>query len=237
MHEKSDRMTSDVYDNTYIIVPAKDEERFVKGLVQSIVDVGFKNIVLVNDNSKDRTVQLATEVYRDIVILDHIVNLGAGAATQTGIDYALSQGADVICTIDADHQHNPNDLVPLIECLKEKEVDLVIGSRFMKRNKIPVSRIFFNIVGNIINFFMTGLVITDSQSGLKAMSRRFAESLTITFNGFEFCIEIIKNAQITRSDVYEYPIDVRYSKETMDKGQSIFSGFQMLGKLFNPYRR
>ena len=220
----------------YIVIPAKDEERFIRGLIQKLVSLEYKNIVLVNDNSSDQTKMIAQEAYPDIIVIDHIINLGAGGATQTGIDYALSRGAQVICTIDADHQHNPEDLKPLIECLHEKDVDLVIGSRFMKKNEIPISRIFFNFIANIINFFVTGIVISDSQSGLKVMSRRFAESLTITYNGFEFCIEIIKNAQINKSKVYEYPIDVRYTKETMDKGQNIYSGFEMLGKLFNPFR-
>lgn len=222
-------------EDVYIVIPAMNEERFIEGLLQSLVELNFQNLIVVNDNSSDSTASIANK-FEETIVLNHIINLGAGGATQTGIDYALSRGAKIVCTIDADHQHNPNDLIPLIECLETKNVDLVIGSRFMKKNKIPVTRIFFNFVGNIINFFMTGLVITDSQSGLKVMSRRFAESLTISFNGFEFCIEIIKNAQITKSKIYEYPIDVKYTKETMDKGQNIFSGFNMLAKLFNPFR-
>jgi len=224
------------YDNTFIVIPAKDEERFIRGLIEKLVSLGFYNIVLVNDCSRDRTKSIAIATYPDITIIDHIINLGPGGATQTGIDYALTRGAELICTIDADHQHNPVDLIALIDCIEERDVDLVIGSRFKKKNNIPVSRMFFNFVGNIINFFVTGLVITDSQSGLKVMSRRFAESLTITFNGFEFCIEIIKNAQINKSKIYEYPIDVKYTKETMDKGQSMNSGFEMLARLFNPFR-
>ena len=124
----------------------------------------------------------------------------------------------------------------MIECIEAKGVDLVIGSRFLKKNSIPFTRVFFNIFGNIINFFVTGLVITDSQSGMKVMSRRFAEDLTITYNGYEFCIEIIKNAKINKNSIYEYPIDVSYSKESMEKGQNIYTGFEMLGKLFNPFK-
>lgn len=222
-------------EQIFIVIPAMNEERFIEGLLTSLVSIGFSNLIVVNDNSSDKTAEIASK-FDDVTVLNHIINLGAGGATQTGIDYAISRGAEVICTIDADHQHNPNDLFPLIQCLEEKDVDLVIGSRFMKKNKIPVTRLFFNFIGNVINFFVTGLVISDSQSGLKVMSRRFAENLTITYNGFEFCIEIIKNAQITKAKVYEYPIDVTYSKETMEKGQNIYSGFEMLVKLFNPFR-
>lgn len=223
-------------ENIYIVIPAKDEERFIKHVIDKTLSIGFKNIVVVNDNSSDSTKEIVSSYKGDVVILDHLINLGAGAATKTGIEYAVAKGAKYIATMDADFQHNPQDLIPLIECIEVKNVDLVIGSRFLKKNSIPISRVFFNILGNVINFFITGLVITDSQSGMKVMSRRFAENLTITYNGYEFCIEIIKNAKINRSSVYEYPIDVSYSKETMEKGQNIFTGFSMIGKLFNPFK-
>ncbi|NNE27079.1 MAG: glycosyltransferase family 2 protein [Saprospiraceae bacterium] len=223
-------------EKVFVVIPAKDEAKFISHVVKRTLQVGFKNIVVVNDSSTDDTKALAKSIDESIVVLDHIINLGAGAATKTGIDYAVARGAHLVATIDADYQHNPNDLIPLIQAIEAKEVDLVIGSRFLKKNKIPVSRIFFNFLGNIVNFFITGLVITDSQSGMKVMSRRFAENLTITYNGYEFCIEIIKNAKINRNSVYEYPIDVRYSKETMQKGQNIYTGFNMLGKFLNPFK-
>ena len=226
---------TDVND-IYVVVPAKDEERFIGPLLESIVSLGFKNVIVVNDESTDSTKNIAKSISEDIVVLDHIINLGAGASTQTGIKYAVSRGAQVVATIDADHQHNPEDLIPLISALEQKNMDLVIGSRFLKKNNIPFTRILFNFAGNVINYFITGLVISDSQSGMKVMSRRFAKDLTITYNGFEFCIEIIKNAKIKKSNVYEYPIDVKYTKETMEKGQNIFTGFEMLGKFMNPFK-
>lgn len=224
------------FSDIFIVIPAKDEERFIKPVIETTLALGFQNVILVNDNSSDNTKKIALSYGKNIKVLDHMINLGAGGATKTGIDYALTQGAKYIATIDADFQHNPKDLIPLIKCIENKKVDLVIGSRFLKKNGVPLTRMVFNFLGNIVNFFVTGLVISDSQSGMKVMSRRFAENLEITFNGYEFCIEIIKNAKINKSNVYEYPIDVMYSKETMKKGQNIYTGFEMVGKLFNPFR-
>lgn len=224
--------TSDIF----IVIPAKDEARFIGGVIEGILKLGLSNIIVVNDNSSDDTKKIALSHGESIVVLDHVINMGAGAATKTGIDFALSKGAKYIATIDADLQHNPSDLIPLIKRIEQKDVDLVIGSRFLKTNTIPISRIAFNIVGNIINFFVTGLVISDSQSGMKIMSRRFAENLTISYNGYEFCIEIIKNAKINKSNIVEIPIDVSYSKETLEKGQNLMTGFGMIGKLLNPFR-
>lgn len=223
-------------DDIYVVIPAKDEEKLIRPVLERLIALGFTNIIVVNDNSNDLTKLIAQSYGDKIKVLDHVINLGAGAATKTGIDYALSRGAQYIATIDADFQHNPKDLIPLIKCIKSQDVDLVIGSRFLKKNSIPVSRVILNFIGNIVSYFVTGLVITDSQSGMKVMSRRFAENLEITFNGYEFCIEIIKNASINKSSIYEYPIDVLYTEDTMRKGQSISSGFDMAGKLFNPFR-
>jgi len=223
-------------DDIYIVIPAKDEERFIEEVIQSILDQGFQKIVIVNDNSTDSTREIIESFDHDIYILDHSINLGAGAATQTGIQFAVEQGAKIIATLDADTQHNPADLIPMIKCMETKDMDLVIGSRFLKKNDIPITRLAFNFVGNIVNYFITGLVVSDSQSGMKVMSRRFAEDLSITYNGFEFCIEIIKNAKIKKSNVFEYPIDVKYTKETMEKGQNIFTGFNMLGRFLNPFK-
>lgn len=222
-------------DEIFIVIPAKDEDRFIGKVLNITRGLGFKNIIVVNDNSSDKTVEISKS-FSEVTVLDHLINLGAGAATKTGIDYAVSCGAKYIATIDADFQHNPKDLIPLIKCMIGQDMDLVIGSRFKKKNSIPLSRQAFNIVGNMINYFITGLVITDSQSGMKVMSRRFAENLIITFNGYEFCIEIIKNAKINKSNVYEYPIDVLYEPEHVGKGQNIYSGFDMIGRLFNPFK-
>ncbi len=220
----------------FIIIPAKDEATLIRPVIETTLALGFQNLIVVNDNSSDNTKEIALS-YNNVKVLDHALNLGAGGATKTGIDYALSQGAEYIATIDADFQHNPKDLIPLIKCIENQQVDLVIGSRFLKKNGIPVTRMIFNFLGNVVNYFVTGLVITDSQSGMKVMSRRFAENLEITYNGYEFCIEIIKNAKINKSNIYEYPIDVMYSEATMKKGQNLMTGFSMVGKLFNPFRK
>lgn len=223
-------------EKIFIVIPAKDEATLIRPVIETTLALGFKNVVIVNDNSTDDTKEISLSYGEDITVLDHMINLGAGAATKTGIDYAVKKGAELICTIDADFQHNPKDLIPLLKCIEKQNVDLVIGSRFLKRNGVPWSRLLFNMLGNVVNYFVTGLVISDSQSGMKVMSRRFAENLTITYNGYEFCIEIIKNAKINKSNVYEYPIDVLYTEETMKKGQNIYTGFEMVGKLFNPFR-
>jgi len=218
----------------YVVIPAKDEDRYIQSLIKQIKDLGFDKIIVVNDQSLDKTRSLA-EQFSDVIVLDHVINLGPGAATQTGIAYAVSRGAEIILTIDADLQHNPKDLVRLKKHLQETQSDLVIGSRFISRNDIPVSRVFYNKVGNFISFLLTGKMLTDSQSGLKAISGNLANSMNLSYDGFEFCMEIIKHAKITNAKIEEVPVDVRYTKETTSKGQNFLSGINMMSRIFSPF--
>ncbi len=218
----------------YIVLPAKNEAKRIEPVLVKLQLQGFKHIVVVNDGSEDNTSEVISR-YKDVVVLDHVINLGPGAATLTGIKYAVANGADVVLTIDADNQHNPDNINSLVEKLESDNLDLVIGSRFMKKNDIPISRLIFNFFGNFISFIITGIYLTDSQSGMKAMNRKFAQNLEIAFDGFEFCIEIIKQAQIMKASIGQVPIDVRYTADTMSKGQNFLTGVNMLVKLFNPF--
>jgi Glycosyltransferases involved in cell wall biogenesis len=228
------KITDEDRAGIYVVVPAKDEDRYINKLILQLKELGFRHIVIVNDSSIDNTRKIA-EQFIDVVVLDHVINLGPGAATQTGIAYSVGRNAQIICTIDADLQHNPKDLLRLIKTLKEEKLDLVIGSRFLQKNDIPVIRIFFNKVGNIISFLLTGKMLSDSQSGLKAISGQLARSLNLNFDGFEFCMEIIKQASYTNAKIKEIPVDVSYTEETRAKGQSFSSGLSMISRLFSPF--
>ncbi len=228
--------TSDVLDlsNVAVIIPAKDEQKFIGDLISQLLELGLTNIILVNDNSSDKTREIA-EKYNTVTILDHVINLGAGAATQTGIAYAARSHTEIITTIDADLQHNPKDLLRLITHLRANNCDLVIGSRFLKNNNIPKKRVLYNKVGNVINLALTGKYLTDSQSGLKAMTLRLASHINLNYDGFEFCMEIVKQANSSGFKIQEIPIDVTYSADTMKKGQNLASGLRMVSRILSPF--
>ena len=212
----------------YIVIPAKDEASRIGIVLNAIKKEGYSNIIVVNDGSSDNTLEVA-ESYGAIV-LTHLVNLGPGAATQTGMDHAIRSGAKVVVTLDADNQHCPTDIKRLIAEMEKKNVDVVIGSRFLNySNKVPTTRIFLNKVGNYVTAFFTGLLVTDSQSGFKALSTDFLKSSRISLSGFEFCTEMIGMIKRTKAPFSEIPIKVRYTKESMEKGQSFGNGFKMVG--------
>ncbi len=221
-------------EETYVVIPALNEASRIPNVIRELEILGFNNIVVVNDGSTDDTSAISDQ-FPNVRVLDHIVNLGPGASTMTGIEFCISKGANYIATIDADHQNQPADLMSLLERLLERNSDLVIGSRFLQQNDIPFQRLIYNWVGNVVSYIKTGLAVSDSQSGIKIMTRSFAEKLYIDHNGFEFCIDIIKKAKLNSAEVDEAPVAVVYTKETLAKGQNFANGVMMLGKLFNPF--
>lgn len=191
---------------------------------------GYRKIIVVDDGSSDDTAQVAVGL--GAACLSHSINLGAGAATQTGIEYALSLGAEVIVTMDGDGQHDPRDIDMLLQALAEdSSLDLVIGSRFMEAlSYIPFSRRMLNMGGNLMTLLLTGLWVSDSQSGMKAFRAGFARKVDFFFNGYEFCTELFFLIRRTRARFREVPISVVYTSELMRKGQSVRNGFRMVGQ-------
>jgi len=214
-------------DSVYIVLPAKDEGPRIGRVIQKIIDLGFPLVVVVNDGSSDNTAAIAQQA--GAMVVSHPINLGPGAATQTGITYALEKGAEVIVTLDADAQHSPTDIERLVQVLQEEHLDVVIGSRFIQhQDGIPFTRRVFNRVANLFSLLYTGVAMSDSQSGFKVIHRRFAKKLNLSFNGFEFCTEFVSLLKRHSVKYKEEPIHVSYSKETLQKGQSLLNGVRMV---------
>ena len=210
----------------FVVIPAKDEATRIGGVIRETMRQGYQNIIVVNDGSTDNTAEVARSY--GAMVLTHIINLGAGAATQTGIEYALERGAEVIVTIDADQQHFPSDIKRLVRTLRTTGVDVVIGSRFLNQdNDIPKQRQLLNRIGNHVTHAFAGMRVTDSQSGLKAFRAAFARRAQLSFNGYEFCTEFIRLMREQRATFREIPIQVMYDEHTLNKGQSVRNGFRM----------
>src|SRR5262245_22723022 len=112
-----------------VVIPAFNEERTIVEVIRGLKQRGFAALVVVDDGSSDRTAELAS--YERVILLRHALNRGLGGALGTGISAALRLGAEVIVTFDADGQHDPSDIVRLIEPIEAGEAELVIGSRML----------------------------------------------------------------------------------------------------------
>lgn len=212
-----------------IVIPAYNEGQTIIPAIRDLKAHGFHEIIVVDDGSCDRTAELAEG--EGIVLYRHVVNRGLGVALETGIVAALRRGAEVIVTFDADGQHLAQDVPRLVEPILGKEADVVIGSRTLDRAGMPFIRRVGNVGCNLITWAMFGVRTSDSQSGLRAFSRKAADALDIQSNGMEVSSEIFWEIRRNGLKFQEVPIRPIYTDYSLSKGQSVFGGVMMLRNL------
>ncbi len=207
----------------HIALPAYNEASVLRGVIQELFEHGFENIIIVNDGSSDATLEIAQSM--NVTILSHILNRGAGAASQTAIDYAKKKNIQYLLLMDADGQHHTSDILTLFKHIRENEYDIIIGNRFdLSVNEIPRIRIFFNQIANQLTNFFCKKSYSDSQSGFRILNRKAIENLNLKVDGYGFCSEMIIVGENIGLKIGEAPIKVSYTEYSMNKGQSFTNG-------------
>lgn len=217
-------------DRVLIGLPAYNEGPVIFDVIKKIKSLGFNDIVIVDDCSSDNTYDEAKRA--GAVVLSHVINRGAGAATSTIMSYAKNEGFDYLILMDSDGQHLPKDISKLLAKSKEG-VDLVIGSRLKGDIKnMPIQRRIANFVGSFFTLFFFGSFVWDSQSGFRVLNKKALNKIDLNFDRFEFCSEMIGEAKRNELVIGEVPIKVVYTKHSLSKGhgQSIKNGFKMIVK-------
>jgi len=216
-------------DGLWIVIAAYNEQGRIRAVLDDLLKV-VKNIVVVDDGSRDDT---AGEVLkRPVWLVRHAVNLGQGAALQTGLAFALERHAETIITFDADGQHCTSDLPVLIERLTAAGADFALGSRFLgKAQGIPWSRKLVLRMAVLFTRVFSGVALTDAHNGLRAMTGRGAQKIHLTMNRMEHASEIID--QIARSGLkyVEVPVTIRYTADSLAKGQKTSEAIRLGIKL------
>jgi glycosyltransferase involved in cell wall biosynthesis len=214
-----------------IVIPAYNEETTIAQVVREAVRAADL-VVVVDDGSRDGSAALAREA--GAVVVRHAVNRGLGGALGTGIAAAIKLGADAVVTMDADGQHRAVDAGRLFERLARGDVDFVIGSRMKPTEdggKMPFRRVLFNGVGNVLTYMLFGVWVSDSQSGLRGLSRTAAQAIDLRTNGMEVSSEFIKELKDRRWRFDEIGIPAIYTDYSMSKGQSFVVGMKTAAKL------
>lgn len=219
----------------FVVIPAYNEQEVITGTLQGLLPHGYP-IVVVDDGSETDLQEWLSDW--PVTVLRHPVNLGQGAALQTGIEYAVSAGARYVVCFDADGQHRPEDIQTLLQPLLNDEADIVLGSRFLgKEQEVPAGRRRLLKAARYVNFFFTGLLLTDAHNGLRAMTQQAASSITLRQTGMAHATEIISEIRKKRLRYKEVPVMIRYTEYSRGKGQTLWSGFRiffdiLLNKIF-----
>ena len=214
--------------NVVVIIPSFNEGDRIVQVVKSVKQKGYNNIVVIDDGSTDNSMELIKPY--NVKVLQHLVNRGAGAATETGLTYCREVlKAETVVMIDADTQHDVDDIDELITAHVSQQADITIGNRFINHNEsIPFKNWFFNQIANIITGIFAGKRVYDSQSGFKVFNRRAINQLILEQDKYEHCSEIFIKGHQLNLKIIDVPIRVYYPIEIKDKGQHFFSGIRTL---------
>lgn len=213
--------------NVWIIVPAFNEAGVIGDVIADLRSV-FTQVVCVDDGSADDTGDIALRAGAHLV--RHPVNLGQGAAIQTGVEYARRQpGAQVFATFDGDGQHRVKDLITMIDRLGAGDVDVVIGTRFGAGVTRPplMKRV---VLRTAVRLSPRGrrLGLTDTNNGLRVFNKTVADGLDITMSGMSHATEFIMLIAENRWRVAEEPVEVLYSEYSKSKGQPLLNGVNII---------
>ena len=191
----------------------------------------FPNVVCVDDGSRDGSQEVARAA--GAVVVQHPINLGQGAALQTGISYALQDPEmECIVTFDADGQHRVEDAIEMVERVKSGEADIVLGSRFLDdRTKISAMKRLVLRTAAIQLRMATGLRLTDAHNGLRAFNRKVAAGFDLTQNRMAHASELIHQLAKMKPAYVEHPVEIIYTDYSKAKGQSLLNSVNILAEL------
>lgn len=219
-----------------VVIPAYNEATVIGEVVKSAREVFLKSkkaydidIVVVNDGSKDETANEAKK--GGAIVINHILNSGAGSATLTGLAYARQHNYDIAATMDADGQHAPDDVLEGIKSIDQGNADLLIGSRLIDSRGMSKIKVMGNKGLSLFTYLLFGINVTDSQSGLRIFSKRAIDGLQWKSTGYEFCSEMIWRAKQARMNVSEYPIKAIYTDYSKAKGQNNWNAINIVKRL------
>lgn len=220
--------------DVWLIVPCFNEGTVIEEVLRSARGT-FPNIVAVDDGSADNS---AAAIHRaGAHLVRHPVNLGQGAAIQTGVEYARAQpGARYFVTFDADGQHQVKDVLAMVGRLRSEPVDIVVGTRFGRPRRdddqVPlIKRLVLRTVV-LLSPRTRRLGLTDAHNGLRVFNRRVAEDLNLRMNGMSHASEFVELMDSRGWRVAEQPVDILYTEYSMSKGQSLLNGINILSDGF-----
>lgn len=195
-----------------IIIPAFNEEKRLGGLLKRISSfVSLKNVLVVDDGSVDNTAIVAEKV--GCRVLRQGRNQGKGVALRSGFDFAIANGYDAVITMDADGQHDPDEIPLFIDFYKKTGTDLIIGTRKHDLSNMPFLRFQVNRTTSLVVSLLANAKFCDSQSGYRFIKREVLEKIKLKTERFQIETEVIVQATRAHFSIGEVPIRTIYFEQ------------------------
>lgn len=216
----------------YITIPLYNDEKMILNVIKSLKEAGFNNIVVVDDGSKDNGYNVVKE-NTDVIVTKHIINRGQGAALQTGMEIAIEKGAKYIVNFDSDGQHDVKDIDHMLDTLIKGKYDIVLGSRFLQKNDIPLKKRIVLKLGIFFTYLLSQIWLTDVHNGLRVMTAETAKKLNLQHDRMEHASEILDKVKVLNLKYTEVPVTIHYTNYSQAKGQSISNSINIAFKLIS----
>lgn len=221
-------------DKTWLVIPLYNEATVIKDVI-SAARITFPHAVCVDDGSTDDSAILAYEAGANVV--QHPINLGQGAALQTGFDWVLTYtDAKYVVTFDADGQHRTSDALQMVERAERENLGFVLGSRFLGDSHQAgwLKKLVLHTAAHVTRL-QTGMHTTDSHNGLRVLRRDALERVRLEQNRMAHASEIIHKLAKTGLPWAEEAVTIDYTEYSRSKGQSLLNGVNILTELlFKP---
>jgi len=217
-------------DDVWLVIPLYNEEQVIGDVVRGALTT-FPNVVCVDDGSTDDSARIAAAL--GAVVVRHPVNLGQGAALQTGFEYAQRHPTmRWVITFDADGQHDVSDAVDMLARARRDNLDVVFGSRFLddRTDAGLLKRLILRAAAGYTNV-TTGTRLTDAHNGLRVISRDVVSQLEITQNRMAHASELVAQVGALKVPYGESPVHIRYTDYSRAKGQSLWNAVNVLVEL------
>ena len=214
-----------------IVIPVFDEAEVIEQVLEKVL-ADFPYVVCVEDGSSDGSAEAISRT--GAVLVRHPINLGQGAALQTGLSFGLLDPAvQTFVTFDADGQHQLEDVSRMLARLDREDVDIVFGSRFLdgRTQMSRLKRVVLKLAVGYTNR-TSGLRLSDAHNGLRVFNRRVAEVLDIKQNGMAHASEFVTVVAHHQFRYVEEPVHILYTDYSKAKGQPLLNSVNILFDLF-----
>jgi len=213
--------------DAWLVIPLYNEATVVREVISQARET-FPYIVVVDDGSKDDSARQAAAA--GAIVVRHPVNLGQGAALQTGFSYILEKtNANYVVTFDADGQHSTTDAAAMVAAAREEELAVILGSRFLQ-GPSPVGRLKRLVLRTAaaVSSRTSGMHLTDAHNGLRVIRRDVLVQLNLKQNRMAHASEIIRKIGATGLPWREFPVHIVYTDYSRSKGQSLWNSVNIL---------
>jgi len=205
------------------VIPCYNEWPVIKNTIENILNSWYKNILVVNDWSKDNSRQILENFWNKIILLNHLKNRWQWAALETWFEYIRRYwNVDYIITFDADWQHSLDDLQKFYDVLdKNKDIKIVFWSRFIGKqySNIPFSRVIVLKLAILFTFFLSQIKLTDVHNWYRVLRKDILKDIKITIDGMWHASEIIDIVASKNIKFAEVPVNIKYTEYSLSKGQ------------------